>query len=151
MARRSQDARENPVGDESVSDKAEKDKTKFDWVAGRSACSLPKIYKTLKLEIEEDVRARNEQRPEDAPYEFLVIEKPNQFEVVLEAIDLRRSITFVYEDHAIIVLDASGNQMFEITLVFTDDGNCRMKAKEENRESWQVRRMALEDLLFRTY
>jgi len=25
-----------------------------------------------------------------------------------------------------------------------------MKAKEENRDPWQVRRMALEDLMFRT-
>jgi hypothetical protein len=41
--------------------------------------------------------------------------------------------------------------MFEVTLTFSDDGRCRMKAKEENRESWQVRRMALEDLLFRIY
>ena len=135
----------------SVSDKPEKDKSKFDWVAGRAACSLSRIYKTLKLEVEEDVRERNALRPENAPYEFSIVEKENQFEVVLVAIDLRRSVVFCYEEHAIIILDASGNQMFEVTLVFTEDGRCRMKAKEENRESWQVRRMALEDLLFRTY
>ena len=134
-----------------MSDKAEKDKSKFDWVAGRAACALSKVYKTLKLEVEEDVRERNAMRPQDAPYEFSVVEKGSQFEVVLDAIDLRRSVTFLYEEHAITVLDASGNQMFEVTLVFTEDGKCRMKAKEENRESWQVRRMALEDLLFRTY
>jgi hypothetical protein len=40
--------------------------------------------------------------------------------------------------------------MFEVTLTFSDDGKCKLKAKEENREPWQVRRMALEDLLFRT-
>ncbi len=134
-----------------MTDKVEKDKSKFDWIAGRSACSLPKVYKALKLEVEEDVRTRNAMRPDDAPYEFLVVEKDRQFEVVLDSIDLRRSVTFLYEEHAIIVLDSSGNQMFEVTLVFTDDGKCRMKAKEENRESWQVRRMALEDLLFRIF
>jgi len=138
-------------GDESVSDKPEKDKLKMDWVAGRSACSLPRVYKTLKLEVEEDVRTRNALRPDNSPYEFSVVEKDNQFEVVLEAKGLRKSVAFCYEEHAIIVLDPSGNQMFEVTLTFTDDGKCRMKAKEENRESWQVRRMALEDLLFRTY
>jgi len=138
-------------GKESVSDKVEKDRSKFDWIAGRSACSLPKVFKTLKLEVEEDVRERNALRPDDAPYQFFIEEKENQFSVVLEAKDLHRAVTFCYEPHAIIVLDASGNQMFEVTLTFSDDGRCRMKAKEENRESWQVRRMALEDLLFRIY
>ena len=70
--------------------------------------------------------------------------------MVLHAADYRRTVTFLFEDHAITVLDPSGNQMFEVTLQFTDEGKCRLKAKEENREPWQVRRMALEDLLFRT-
>jgi hypothetical protein len=138
------------LGDESLSDDLKMDKSKFDWVAKRSACSLPRIYKTLLLEVEEDVKARNAMRPDDSPYEFSVVENPSDFSVVLEAKDLHRSVTFKFEEHAIIVLDPSGNQMFEVTLIFTDDGKCRMKAKEENRESWQVRRMALEDLLFRT-
>jgi len=139
------------LGDVRVADNEERDKSKFDWVAGRSDCSLPKVFKTLKLEVAEDVRGRNNMRPHDAPYAFSIEEKDNQFAVVLDAPDLHRSVTFCFEDHAIIVLDPSGNQMFEVTLTFTDDGKCRMKAKEENRESWQVRRMALEDLLFRIY
>ena len=123
---------------------------KFDWVAARSACTLPKVYRQLMAEIEEDVKVRNAQRPDNSPYEFSMEEKGPQFSVILKAADFRRAITFCYEDHAIIVVDASGNQMFEVTLLFTDDGKCRLKAKEENRDSWQVRRMALEDLLFRT-
>jgi hypothetical protein len=125
-------------------------KAKFDWVARRSACSLPKVFRTLMAEVEADVKERNAQRPEFAPYEFSILEKGNEFAVVLDAKDFHRSIAFCLEEHAIIVRDASGNQMFEVTLIFTEDGKCRMKAKEENRESWQVRRMALEDLMFRT-
>ncbi len=133
-----------------MSDHAEKETPKFDWVAARSACTLPKMYNRLLAEMKEDVSERNAQRPESAPYEFLVLEKEDGFSVVLQAKDFRRSVAFRYEDHAITVLDPSGNQMFDITLLFTDDGKCRLKAKEENRETWQVRRMALEDLLFRT-
>jgi hypothetical protein len=139
------------MGDRSVTEEAEKDKSKFAWVAERSACALPRVFKTLKSEVEEDVRARNALRPNHAPYEFCVEESGNNFSVVLDAIDLRRSITFCLEDHAISVLDSSGNLAFEITLNFNDDGKCVMKAKQENRESWQLRRMALEDLLFRIY
>jgi hypothetical protein len=138
------------LGDESVTEKVDKEEPKFDWVAARSACTLPKIYRQLMAEIEEDVQKRNAERPANSPYEFVVEEDGPKFAVVLKAADFRRAITFCFEDHASIVLDASGNQMFEITLVFTEEGKCRLKAKEENRDPWQVRRMALEDLLFRT-
>jgi hypothetical protein len=67
----------------------------------------------------------------------------------LQAKEFQRSVTFALEDHAILVLDPSGNQMFEVTVNFNDEGKCRLKAKEQNRELWQIRRMALEDLLFR--
>jgi hypothetical protein len=133
-----------------VTEKVENKETKFDWVAARSACTLPKMYRQLMAEIEGDVKERNSERPDNSPYEFLIEEKGTTFSVILQSQDFRRAITFCYEDHAILVLDASGNQMFEISLVFTDEGICRLKAKEENREPWQVRRMALEDLLFRT-
>jgi hypothetical protein len=144
------------LGDHTVTEEVEKNETngkketKFDWVAARSACTLPKVFRQLMAEVEEDVKERNALRPDNSPYEFSIEEKGPQFSVILQAADFRRAITFCYEDHAITVVDASGNQMFEVTLLFTDDGKCRLKAKEENRELWQVRRMALEDLLFRT-
>ena len=138
------------MGEGNVSEKSAADRTKFDWVAQRTACSLPRVFRTMMDDVEADVKARNDLRPENAPYEFSIEEKGNIFNVNLQAAEFRRSVTFQLEDHAILVLDSSGNQMFEVILVFTDEGKCRMKAKEENRESWQVRRMALEDLLFRT-
>ena len=136
--------------DEAEKNGAEKKDAKFDWVAARSACTLPKVFRQLMAEVEEDVKERNALRPDNSPYEFSIEEKGPQFSVILQAADFRRAITFCFEDHAITVVDASGNQMFEVTVLFTDDGKCRLKAKEENRELWQVRRMALEDLLFRT-
>jgi hypothetical protein len=138
------------LGEQSANDNVKKDETKFDWVAERSDCSLPKVYRTLMAEVEEDVKARNAQRPELAPYEFSMEEKLDTFVVHLRAKDFHRSITFSLEEHGIIVLDNSGNQMFEVSLTFTDEGKCRMNAKQMSRDSWQVRRMALEDLLFRS-
>ncbi|MGO9338737.1 MAG: hypothetical protein ACLPY1_14650 [Terracidiphilus sp.] len=133
-----------------MSDSIQNDEPSFDWVAGRSDCSLPKVYRTLMAEVEEDVKVRNALRPDLAPYEFSIEEKLDSFAVHLRASEFHRSVTFVLEEHAIVVLDNSGNQMFEVTLSFTDDGKCRMNAKQQSRESWQVRRMALEDLLFRS-
>jgi hypothetical protein len=125
------------LGEEIVSDNAEKDENKLDWVAERSDCSL-------------DVKIRNSLRPDLAPYEFSIEENLNKLAVHMRASDFQRSVTFCLEEHAILVLDNGGNQLFEVTLTFTDDGKCRMNAKQQSRESWQVRRMALEDLLFRS-
>jgi hypothetical protein len=47
------------------------------------------------------------------------------------------------------VLNNEGEKMFEITLTFTDKGECKLIVNNEERESWRVRRMALEDLMFR--
>jgi len=104
------------------------EKTEFDWVAERSACTLPKMFRQLREEIEGDVKERNAQRPDNSPYEFLIEDKDSSFVVVLHAADYRRTVTFLFEDHAIIVLDPSGNQMFEVTLLFTDEGKCRLRA-----------------------
>ena len=41
--------------------------------------------------------------------------------------------------------------MFEVTLTFADEGECRLNVNGEDREFWQVRRMALEELFFRGY
>jgi hypothetical protein len=41
--------------------------------------------------------------------------------------------------------------MFDVTLTFNDEGQCRLNVKEKECELWQVRRMALEELLFRSY
>ena len=39
--------------------------------------------------------------------------------------------------------------MFDVTLTFNDEGGCRLNVKAEEHDLWQVRRMALEELLFR--
>jgi hypothetical protein len=135
-------------GGEHVNDKVEKDMSKFDWVTARSACSLPKVFKELRLQVEEDVKTRNALRPDNSPYEFLVAENGPEFTVTLETKDVRRSVTFGLAEHAISVGDNMGNQMFEVTLTFNDEGECRLNVSKDQLDLWQVRRMALEDLLF---
>jgi hypothetical protein len=129
-----------------VNDKAEKD-----WVRARSLCSLPNIFKVLRLQVEEDVKVRNALRPNNSPYEFSVTENGDEFTVLLEAPDVRRSVIFSLAGHAIGVRDSRGKEMFDVTLNFSDEGVCRVNVQEKERELWQVRRMALEELLFRGY
>jgi hypothetical protein len=137
-----------------VNDKAENDKSKFDWVTERSSCSLPKVFATLRQQVEQDVKTRNALRPNNSPYEFSVAEKGDDFTVILKAKDLQKSVTFRLAEHAILVRNDDANDddkhkpMFQVTITFNDKGECKLHANEEQRDFWQVRRMALEDLLF---
>jgi hypothetical protein len=131
-----------------VNEKVDKGAPQFDWVAERSACSLPKVFKDLGAQLAADVKTRNALRPNNSPYEFSVKEDVSDITVVLQAADVRKSIIFNLTAHSILVRDDEGNQLFEVTLTFTDDGKCRLNVNEQPREPWQVRRMALEELFF---
>jgi hypothetical protein len=129
----------------------EKKPPKSDWVTKRSSCSLSKIFKDLRLQVEEDVKTRNSLRPDNSPYEFSVEDIGADFVASLITRDVQKSIIFNLAEHAILVRDDKGNQMFEVTLTFDDGGECKLFVNEEARDIWQVRRMALEDLFFRGY
>ncbi|MGB7152268.1 MAG: hypothetical protein WBD45_24120 [Terriglobales bacterium] len=125
------------------------DQSKFDWVTLRSACTLAKVFATLRRQVEEDVKTRNAQRPNYAPYEFTVADDIDAFTVFLKAKDLSRSVSFKLSEHGIAVQDDQGSSKFQVRVNFNDVGECRLLVDEQDREFWQVRRMALEDLMFR--
>jgi hypothetical protein len=127
----------------------EKQQPKFDWITQRYACSLPNIFKELRLQIEQDVKTRNSLRPNNAPYEFSIADNDDGFRVVLKAKELEMAVRFVLADHAIVVRDDKGVEMFEVALTFNDRGECQLNVNGEPRDYWQVRRMALEELMFR--
>jgi hypothetical protein len=134
---------------ESNKDKGNKDAPKFDWITERSSCSLPKVFHALRLQVEEDVKTRNGLRPKPSAYEFSLAEDTGAFTVRLEAQGVQKSVIFTLTEHAIVVRDGIGSQMFEVKVAFDDNGKCRLNVNDEEREFWQVRRMALEDLMFR--
>lgn len=121
----------------------------FNWVTERASCSLPKVFSALRSQLEEDVNTRNSLRPKYAPYEFSIGEDTNAITVRLQAEELQKSVIFSLGEHAITVRDDQGSRMFEVNVSFDDAGRCRLKVNGEEREFWQVRRMALEDLMFR--
>ena len=130
---------------------AQNRKPKFDWVTQRFACTLPAIFKELRSQVEQDVKSRDSLRPNNAPYEFSVSDVDAGFRVVLKAKELEMAVTFILAEHAISVRDDKGVEMFQVTLTFNDRGECKLKVNGEERDFWQVRRMALEELMFRSY
>ena len=134
--------------DQAKSVHGEKSTGAFDWVTERSSCSLPKVFSALRVQVEEDVKVRNGLRPDNSPYEFSVTEDNGEFAVLLKARELRTSVTFSLGEHAIRLRDDHGNPMFEVNVAFDENGRCRLNVNGEEREYWQVRRMALEELMF---
>ena len=130
-----------------------KEEPKFDWITQRHACSLPNIFKELRLQIEQDVKTRNSLRPNNAAYEFSIADNDDGFKVILKAKnkekELEMAVRFILAEHAIAVRDDAAVEMFEVTLTFNDQGECQLNVNGERREYWQVRRMALEELMFR--
>lgn len=74
------------------------DKGEKDWVTARSLCSLPNVFKKLRLKREEDVKAHNALRPNKSPYEFSVTENGDEFAIVMEAKDTNGFIIFSLAD-----------------------------------------------------
>jgi hypothetical protein len=135
---------------ESMNEGVEKNVPEFDWVTGRALCSLPNVFKELENSVKEDVMTRNALRPANSPYEFSMTEQVNSFTVLLEGKGVHKSIAFSLADHAIVVKDDKGYQMFDVAVKFNEKGECKLIANDEERALWEIRRMALEELLFRT-
>jgi hypothetical protein len=134
-----------------MTEKVEKDTSKFDWVTERSSCALPKVFQALRLQVDEDLKTRNALRPDNSPYEFSVAGNGSGFTALLEAKDVHRSVIFSLAEHAILVRSEKGDPMLEVNATFRDEGECKLKVNGEERACWQVRRMALEELLFRGF
>ncbi|MGO8793374.1 MAG: hypothetical protein ACLQLC_01005 [Candidatus Sulfotelmatobacter sp.] len=116
----------------------------------RLSCSLPRVFNSLASQVERDVATRNSLRPPNSPYEFSLAEDNGALTVHLNTKKLRRSVTFKLSlpDHAILVSDETGNRLFDVTSSLDDNGRCMLMVNGEERDPWQVRRMALEDLMF---
>ncbi|MGD0737495.1 MAG: hypothetical protein ABR976_20380 [Terracidiphilus sp.] len=135
---------------ESMAESVEKDVPEFDWVTRRSECSLPHIFRQLGNTVKADVATRNALRPANSPYEFSMKEDISSFTVRLEGKGLSKSILFCLAEHAIVVKDDKGYQIFDVAVKFNEKGECKLIANDEERALWEIRRMALEELMFRT-
>ena len=119
-------------------------------MTARLSCALPRVFNSLVSQLEQDVATRNSLRPPNSPYEFSLTEDNGELTVHLNTAKLRRSVIFKLSlpDHAILVQDETGNRMFDVTSRLDDTGKCVLMVNGEERDPWQVRRMALEDLMF---
>jgi hypothetical protein len=123
----------------------------IDWVAALSACSVGAVFEELKQQVRRDVESRNKLRSEYAHYVFRFIPEGDTFVVLIEGMKIHRTVTFFCRENAIIVQRSKGTPEIEATLTLNDEGECRVKIDGQERELWQMRKMALEELFFHSY
>lgn len=120
-------------------------KAKFSWVIARQACSAEQVFGRLKDQVDQDVKARSSIRHER--------HDTGKFELAANANDFtvfgppRRFVKFTLLDGARILVEGEGVE-FVATPIMNNDGECRLRVKEEELQEWQVSRLALEDVFF---
>jgi hypothetical protein len=138
-----------------MNDRPDRKPENFDWVRARAACSLFQFFEKLKLQIEEDVKARNAISPQQPQYKFSIVNAGNNgFSVLIEGTSewnrIHDSVRFTISNDKISVFTIGG-LMFDATVTLCDDGECRARIGGQEYDSWQLRKKALEELFFKAY
>jgi hypothetical protein len=129
----------------------------FDWVTNRFNCSLARMFKQLELGCRKDVDTLKDfDRPDPSlggrpPKELFVEGNGAEFSVTRRdfASTQLRSMTFRLDTGAITVSgDFPGAPRFSAGITLTDEGKCLLAVDGNELRLWQVRRKALQDLLF---
>ncbi len=124
------------------------DELEIRWVRERHSCSAYAMFVKLKLEIENDVKERNDVRPEERWYGFRVVSRGSAFSVVRDGNRIGKSVTFSLENEEIVVKDDDDKIVLKASLTLNDEGQCRFKINGKERESWHLRKMVLEEMFF---
>ncbi len=131
--------------------------TVFDWFNARATCSVDVIFEKLKLDLSSDVDKAQAKRPvhngvlAHYGFQFIVSDDGNKLKVVVHGHNVRDSVSFRLTKDSIEILDHSGAVKFSAEPTLNNKGECRLKINGEEQELWYLRKLALEDLFFRTY
>jgi hypothetical protein len=121
----------------------------LDWVKELALCSIPQVFKQLRLDVEEDVQAINGAKGLGSNNCFDVVDNSagNVFTVFQRNRGTEREVMFMRGDEEIKIAHRSGTS-FTVTLTLNNEGRCKLRVNEAELEQWQVRKMALEDIFF---
>lgn len=123
----------------------------FDWVTARFHCSPGQVFEKLKLQIKADIDTRNGllRETQRVRYTFAMSDTNGSFTVLTDGA-IHHTVTFRLVSDGIEIKDDS-DKAVHATLTINDEGECVAKINGQERNFWQLRKMALEDLFFRQY
>jgi hypothetical protein len=122
----------------------------LNWVEVRIGCLIKNAFESLRAKVEEDVNSYNEklngQISQQVSYVFGM---SSMFAVISRGREFIR-VDFQLQGKT-VEIRRDEKLTLQVTPVFSDLGRCRWKLNDEELEQWQIRKLALEELLFPPY
>jgi hypothetical protein len=120
----------------------------FDWITAREQCSVLHAFLKLRADVEQDVNNANKVFRESRR-RFGFTPAPESFTIYEDRIPPRH-ISFTLNDTntLISVSDENDKHKFDITVTLNKEKQCVFVIDGEELEGWQVRKRAIEPLLF---
>lgn len=122
----------------------------LDWVTARAQCSVARAFITLLAGVRKDVAIRNALLATSGGARFEVVEASgNDFSVFQQVAGGQvRQVRFECDESMVMIRGPKG-YFLRLSLTIDFSGFCRFVTEEGDRlDSWQVRKLALEDLFF---
>jgi len=133
----------------------------FDWVTARNNCSIRGVFEILRLQIENDVKIRNDQLQSEGKRKYsygITVVLGGGIVVYLEGegvegfVGTSQSVALsITQNGGILACDENNEPILEAYPTTSDDGKCRLKVNGQERELWHVRKTVLEKLFFHTH
>lgn len=122
----------------------------LDWIRERAKCSLPIVFKELEQGVRDDIETIKKLFPED-PAKYGITTGRNRFDVSV----VRDPMVALISDQVgfelskdRITIRGTNDVALTAELTLNRDGRCKLRVGDDELEQWQVRRMALEKLIF---
>src|SRR6266545_3129312 len=126
----------------------------FDWVNAQAACTAEMMFPRLLAGVRRDVERRNALTDRADQFRFEVTEDGDRFEVIrtigtpLDTTDVHAAVTFERIGPRINVQGDHVDIDFTAVVGINPSGACRFFVAEAEYAEWEVRKLALEQLLF---
>jgi hypothetical protein len=123
----------------------------FDWVDVRAGCTPSRVFEAIRLQVQRDVKKRNDIRTENerGKHGFIYMPSGNQFSVLVEGNFVESGVTFTRTPMGIDVHKLDDNSLILRGIVtLSNDGECKLRNGDEELTFWQFRKVALEDVFF---
>lgn len=120
----------------------------FDWVTVLDKCSPAGVFEKLRLQVEEDVKVRNELMSPHGRMtnQFLTEQNGGTFTVLLNRSENCRRVIFELAKKGVTVRNEKNKVIIDAAFTLNAKGECRPEIEGKECEFWQLRMKALKDL-----
>ena len=123
-----------------------------DWVRLQPACLIKGAFDSLRAGVEADIKSYNAMLNLQLSQEIKLSSELSTIFIVVRKTFSSAHVEFARRGSSVEIRqeEVENPTFFSVTPIFSNFGRCRWKLNDDELEQWQVRKMALEKLLFPT-